>query len=34
MKQTVDGSFTKLDENLNLDPVERLTAQDLRGPVR
>ncbi len=34
MKRTVDGSFTKLDENLNLDPFVRLTAQNLHNAIR
>ena len=34
MKRTVDSSFTKLDENLNLDPFVRLTAQKLHNAIR
>lgn len=34
MTRTVDGSFGKLDENLNLDPFVRLKAQSLHNDVR
>ncbi|WP_169570449.1 nucleotidyltransferase domain-containing protein [Nocardioides insulae] len=34
MKRTVDNSFTKLDENLNLDPFVRLKAQNLHNTIR
>jgi hypothetical protein len=34
MKRTVDRSFTKLDENLNLDPSVRLKAQNLHNDIR
>lgn len=34
MKRTVDNSFTKLDENLNLDPFVRQKAQTLHNTIR
>jgi hypothetical protein len=34
MKRTVDSSFTKLDENLNLDPFVRLKAQTIHNTIR
>jgi hypothetical protein len=34
MKRTVDSSFAKLDENLNLDPFVRLQAQNLHNTIR
>ena len=34
MKRTVDGSFAKLDENLNLHPIVRLRAQNLHNAIR
>lgn len=34
MKRTVDSSFAKLDENLNLDPSVRLKAQNLHNTIR
>ena len=34
MKRTVDNSFVKLDENLNLDPFVRQKAQTLHNTIR
>ncbi len=34
MKRTVDGSFTKLDENLNLNPFVRAKAQKMHNDIR
>lgn len=34
MKRSVDTSFLILDENLNLDPVVRFTAQNLHNTIR
>lgn len=34
MKRTVDNSFTKLDESLNLDPFVRQQAQTLHNTIR
>ncbi|WP_375485883.1 nucleotidyltransferase [uncultured Jatrophihabitans sp.] len=34
MARTVDSSFTKLDENLNLDPFVRLKAQNIHNTIR
>ena len=34
MGRTVDSSFTKLDENLNLDPFKRLKAQNIHNTIR
>lgn len=34
MARTVDSSFTKLDEKLNLDPFVRLKAQNIHNTVR
>ena len=34
MKRTVDGSFTQLDENLNLDPFVRRKAQNIHNTIR
>lgn len=34
MKRTVDSSFAKLDENLNLDSFVRLQAQNLHNTIR
>jgi hypothetical protein len=34
VKRTVDSSFAKLDENLNLDPSVRLEAQNIHNTIR